>query len=132
MTTEPRSEEVSKAVQDALLNLVPTRRRLTKRFYEQLVPGTCLVGNSLDPRTLHPIFSECVSADREGQWARIQKAGADQRICSVFANAEAAERYLAFEMAAFMRNQEGASCFQTPSSTSKSPVMAATTTGQER
>ena len=90
------SEEVncdrSLSVITKLFNLREVARgRLTKRLYRQLAPGMYLVSNCFDPIIRRPLFAEHIAAEHEGQWMRIRQSKAAQRLCHVFAGAQAQE-----------------------------------------
>jgi len=62
-----------------------TYKRLTKRFLMSLEEGEFLVGNVCDHHC-RPAFAENVAPrpEREKQWERIKKLGADGRVCELF------------------------------------------------
>ena len=63
------------------------RQKLTKRFFMSLPEGMYLSSNTYMYRG-RPRFSEEVSppSEREQQWQRILIAGANGRLCNVFAS----------------------------------------------
>ena len=71
------------------------RSKLTKKFYLQIPAGLYLVSN-LGWAPGKPIFEEKVvrQSDRENQWERILKCGADQRLCLIFANKKDHEKWV--------------------------------------
>ena len=68
-------------------------QKLSKGFFVSLETGVFLVSNChefIDSNTYTPSFSEHVlpANDRREQWKKIKVAGVDQRLCSVYSNAE--------------------------------------------
>ncbi len=63
------------------------RNPLTKRLLFQLAEGSYLVSNTM-VTTDQPSFSEKVQPveRREAQWQRVKAAGANGRLCDVFAS----------------------------------------------
>jgi hypothetical protein len=71
------------------------RAKLTKKFLMELQNGAYIVSNCFYKKGV-PIYAGRVTPlyQREMQWRAIAEVAADQRLCYVFANKEAAERWL--------------------------------------
>ena len=73
----------------------PIPEKLTKKFFLGL-PKSVYVASNLLQATLQPIFAEITlpGDSRLEQWKRITAVGADQKLCRVFKNKSACDKWL--------------------------------------